>query len=178
MVLALVVSPVFAVTALAQNQTFQDVVKKVEARVDSASAKRGETVKWSLTVEIADGWHTYPTKQNDPKADSYVNKIKFANQGGAIFVGELKEPATVERKEDEANISIVEGSGTWQRAIVISPDAKPGKIKIQVPIKILACADRCLPPQTVTTEVELTISDDPAVPVDPKYRKEVNAAKK
>src|SRR5262249_7504659 len=137
-----------------------------------------ETVKWTVTVEIADGWHTYPTVQPDPRSDSYVNKLKFSEQSGAVFAGPLKEPSAIVKLEDGAKVSMIEGIGTWERAIVIRPDAKPGKITIKVPMRILACADRCLPPQTVTTEVELTINNDPAIPVDPKYQKDLEPKKK
>jgi DsbC/DsbD-like thiol-disulfide interchange protein len=177
-ILALAVSPFLAVTAAGQNQTFQDVVKKVEARVSSAVVKRGATVKWTMTVEIADGWHTYPTRQVAPQADAYVNKLKFAEQSGVVFVGSLKEPVTIDKNEDGVMVSMVEGVGTWERTIVIRPDAKPGKFKIKVPATILACADRCLPPHTVATEVELTITDDPPVPVDPKYQKDLESQRK
>jgi DsbC/DsbD-like thiol-disulfide interchange protein len=168
----------FAAPAFAQNQSFNDVVKKVSAKIEPATARRGEAVTWTLTVEVIDGWHTYPTQQPDPKADSYTNRIKFPRQNGLVFVGELTEPATVEKAEEGYKVAMVEGSGTWTRKLVISPDAKPGKVTVKVPVTILACADRCLPPQTVTTEVTLTISDAAPVEVDPKYKKELAAPRK
>src|SRR5690242_14442226 len=86
-----------ASAALAQNQSFNDVVKKVSAKIEPATAKRGEAVTWTFTIELADGWHTYPTQQADPKADSYTNRIKFPREHGLVFVGELEEPLTVEK---------------------------------------------------------------------------------
>jgi DsbC/DsbD-like thiol-disulfide interchange protein len=176
--LILPVALLAASSSFAQKQGFEDVVKKVSAKVDSSEVKRGAAVTWTLTVEIADGWHTYPTKQADPQADSYTNRIKFPREDGVIFVGELTEPTTIEKTEDGTKVAMIEGKATWKRTIVISPDAKPGKVKVKVPITILACSDRCLPPQKVVAEVELTISDAPAVPVDPKYEKELAAPKK
>jgi DsbC/DsbD-like thiol-disulfide interchange protein len=173
-----VVAALAAAPAAAQNQGFNDVVKKVSAKVEPASAKRGEAVAWMLTVELADGWHTYPTTQADPKAESYTNRIKFPKENGLVFVGELEEPKTVEKTEDGSKVAMIEGAGTWKRTLVISPEAKPGKVTVKVPITILACADRCLPPQKVYAEVELTISDAPAVPVDPKYKNELTAPSK
>lgn len=168
----------FGTCTSAQNPTFNDVVKKVEAKFNKATVTRGQAIKWTLTIDLADGWHTYPTVQADPKADSYVNKIKFPATGDAVFVGKLVEPKGIEKVEDDAKIVMVEGIGTWERTVVIRPDAKPGKIKIAVPVKILACADRCLPPQTVNAEAVIEISDGPAVPVDPKYAAELAAPKK
>src|SRR5438128_7492513 len=120
--LLLITSPVDA-----QNQGFSDVVKKVEARVEPAAAKRGEAVKWTLTVELADGWHTYPSKQADPRADSYLNRFKFPRENGLVFVGELVEPKTHEKIEDGIKVAMVEGKATWQRTLLIRPDARPGK---------------------------------------------------
>jgi DsbC/DsbD-like thiol-disulfide interchange protein len=164
----------FAVSfASAQNQSFDDVVKKVEAKLEPAAARRGQAVAWKLTIELIDGWHTYPTRQADPDADSYVNKIKFPAGLDAVFVGYLKEPKGTTRNESGVKINMIEGSGTWERTLLIRPDAKPGKLKIKVPVRIMACADRCLPPQTVNVEAEITISDAPAVAVDPKYQKDL-----
>ena len=95
----------------ASAQDFKTVVKKVTAKFESASAKRGEAVTWTLTVEILDGWHTYPTKQADPNADSFTNRIKFPRENGIVFVGELDEPATVEKTEDGIKVAMVEGTG-------------------------------------------------------------------
>jgi hypothetical protein len=160
-------------SAQAQNQSFNDVVKKVEAKFEPATAKRGQAVTWKLTIELIDGWHTYPTRQADPDADSYVNKFKFPAGLAAAFVGDLKEPKGATRNEAGVKINMIDGSGTWERTAVIRPDAQPGKLKIKVPVRIMACADRCLPPQTVNVEAEITISDAPAVAVDPKYQKEL-----
>jgi len=178
-ILALAVAPFLPTTALAQNGSFQDAVKNVQARVEPAVVKRGATVNWTLTVDITEGWHTYPTRQEDSRASSYVNRLKFAEQSGAVFVGDLKEPSGVQKDEDGSRVTMVEGTGTWERKIVIRPDAKPGKIRVKVPITILVCSDHgCLPPKTITTEVELTISDEPAVAVDPKYQKELQSPAK
>jgi hypothetical protein len=160
-------------SAIAQNQSFDDVVKKVEAKFEPATAKRGQAITWKLTIELADGWHTYPTKQADPDADSFVNKFKFPTGLATAFVADLKEPKGITRNEAGTKITMIDGVGTWQRTVVIRPDAKPGKLKVKVPVKILACSDRCLPPQTVNTEAEITISDAPAVAVDPKYQKDL-----
>ena len=169
----------FTLTApLHAQRGFDDVVKKVEAKIEPATAKRGEAVKWTLAVTLADGWHTYPTKQVDPKHESFVNKMKFSNTPAAIFVGELKEPDAKYVDEDGAELAQLEGMPVWERTVVIRPDAKPGKTKLTVPVTIQVCdAMACLPPKKILVEVELTVSDAAAAPVDPKYQKEVAAAK-
>lgn len=167
-----------AAPAFGQNLGFKDVVKKVEPHVNRGKVKRGQTIEWALSVEILEGWHTYPTKQPDPMADAYQNKIKFPTDADVVFVGPLEEPETVEKNEDGTKIAMVEKTGVWKRKLVVRPDAKPGKIKVPVKVTMLVCADRCLAPQTITTEIELTVTDDPPVAVEAKYRAEVDAAKK
>jgi hypothetical protein len=163
----------------AQRVTFDDVAKRIEAKVEPATAKRGETVKWKLTIELAEGWHTYPTKQLDPKHDSYVNKIRFANTAAVVFVDDVKEPDLKVRIEEDAKLGEVEGIGVWERPLVVRPNAKPGKVKISVPVTVQVCDKTgCLPPKKLNVDVELTISDAPAVAVEQKYLKEVEAAQK
>jgi hypothetical protein len=179
LVLPLTAALLLAGPAFAQRVTFDDVVKKIEAKVEPVKAKRGETVQWTLSLELTDGWHTYPTKQPDPKHSSFVNKMKFENSAAAVFVGELKEPDAMLRIEDGAKLAEIEGFPVWERAVVVRPDATPGKVKLAVPVSIQVCdKTACLPPKKVTVEVELTISDAPPVAVDAKYQKEVEAAGK
>ena len=72
---------------------YDDVVSRIEARFEPATARRGETVTWILTVEVIPGWHTYPTKQTDPKAESQTSKIKGPLGTEVIPVGPIIEPA-------------------------------------------------------------------------------------
>src|SRR4051812_35701632 len=92
---ALLMSLLAGPVAAQGRGNFDDVVKRDEATVTPVTAKRGETVTWRLTVEIeALGWHTYPTKQPEANAKSYVNKITPKAGGPLAFVeGTLVEPA-------------------------------------------------------------------------------------
>jgi thiol:disulfide interchange protein len=177
MLLAAFVAAVTAGGAFAQPgrsaRSFDKVVKKVEATFEPATAKRGETITWKLTVEVADGWHTYPTKQTDPAAQTNVNKITPPTVGSAVFVpNTLVEPAGAKTKAeaDVKELRYYEGTVTWEMKAVVNPGAAPGEMVVEVPVKILACDDKgCLPPQSVKTKAKLTIANGPAVPVDPKY---------
>src|SRR4051812_6349877 len=68
------------------DRGFDKVVKRVEATFEPATAKRGETVTWRVTVELAPNWHTYPTTQTDPAAKSIVNKFTPPTGGPVAFV--------------------------------------------------------------------------------------------
>jgi len=153
--------------------SFEEVVRKVEASVEPVAARRGETVTWRLKVELIDGWHTYPAKQSDPNASNQVTKFTFPDPGDVVFVGLLQEPPDPKSKPepelDIKKLTYYEGTVTWERKFVVSPNAPSGPLMIKVPVKIFACKESCLPPRTIKTEVKLIVTADPPVPVDPKY---------
>src|SRR4051794_32116006 len=104
MLLAAVVVAVTGGGAPAQlgkaSRSFDKVVKKVDATFEPAAAKRGETVTWKVTVEIEKGWHTYPTRQTDPNAQTIVNKI-VPKIGPVVFApATLVEPSDVKTKAE------------------------------------------------------------------------------
>ena len=55
------------------RRNFEMAVPKIETAMSPSTARRGQTASWQLTVELAPGWHTYPTHQSDPKAEDYVS---------------------------------------------------------------------------------------------------------
>lgn len=148
---------------------FDDVVKRMEARFEPATARRGETVTWTLTVELIPGWHTYPVHQPDPKADSQVTKIKFPKTGDLTAIGPLTEPPDPHKKAEPAlgikEILSYEGTVVWKQTMQLGVDAKPGTKTINIPVTLFACKESCLPPERKDIAATLTISDEPAVPI-------------
>jgi len=62
---------------------------------------------------------------------------------------------------------------------VVPPSAKAGETTAKVKIKLLVCdANNCFPPKTVELEAALKVLDAPAVPVESKYKDEVEKAGK
>jgi thiol:disulfide interchange protein DsbD len=154
---------------------FDAVVSKLEARFEPATARRGETVTWKMTIDIAPGWHTYPTQQPEAAASSYVNKITAPKSGDVVFVGSVVEPPNPVKKpvkeEGIKELHYYEGSAVWEYKAVVSPNATPGEKTITVPVTVLVCDDSgCLPPKKRSLSAKLTVSDAPPVPVDPKYQ--------
>jgi DsbC/DsbD-like thiol-disulfide interchange protein len=167
--------------ASAQNERTSDrVFRKVEASVEPAEVRRGQAVTWKLTVELAPGWHTYPTRQPDQEAEPFTSELQFKKAAGGLFVGELKEPTPMIKAEPALNIKALhymEGKMTWERTLVIPPDAKPGELKVTVPVRLQACDERgCLPPKTITATATVRVSDAPPVAVDPRYQNELNGS--
>src|SRR5262245_50743419 len=78
--------------AVTAQKAFEKAVKKVEGSFSPAEAKPGQTVTFSITVELNDGFYTYPTVQTDKMAVSMVNEIKFPDPGTVIFVGKVEDP--------------------------------------------------------------------------------------
>src|SRR5436190_2958978 len=79
---------------------YEKAVKKVEGKFAPAEAKPGQTVTFTLTVELNEGYHTYPTAQPDKLAAGMVNVLKFPAPGAVIFVGSTEDPKDFVTKEE------------------------------------------------------------------------------
>src|SRR5689334_17169692 len=84
-----------------KNKAFLKAVPTASVAIEPAQAKRGQTVSWTLTLNLAPGWYTYPTRQTASEASSSVTTFSFPPPGDVVFVGELKEP--------EPHVKAVEG---------------------------------------------------------------------
>jgi hypothetical protein len=181
--LALLCLPLFALpVAFAADKGFDKAVSRVTATFEPAEAKPGQTVTLKLTVELTDGYHTYPLVQTDKKAAAMVNKLTFPAAGTVVFVGEASDPANAELKAEpllgiEA-MKICTGVVVYERKAVVSPSAKAGKVTVKLPKFVVSVCDKdnCFPPKTLMPEAELKVLDGPAVAVDAKYAAEVKAA--
>jgi hypothetical protein len=168
-------------TARAQKW-YEKAVKKVEGRFTPAEAKPGQTVTFTLTVELNDGYHTYPTAQPDKLAGGNVNVIEFPKAGAVVFVGQTEDPKEFHTK-DEADLGIKElryntGTVVYTRKAVVSPKAAAGAAKVKLAAFSLSVCDKtnCFPPKAVPVEAALKVLDGPAVAVDKAYADEVTKA--
>jgi hypothetical protein len=169
-----------AVVVPASAQTAKDAVKKIEAVFEPAEAKPGQTVTLKITVELADGYYTYPTVQSAPEGRYSTNAVVFPAGGPIVFVDKTVDPAGPKTKRiEDYDLLTYPGGGTWTRKAVVSPSAKAGPASAKVKFKLLVCEeDRCFPPKTHELEAILKVLDGPAVDVDPKYKAEVEKAEK
>jgi len=158
----------------------KDAIQKVEAAFEPAEAKPGQTVTLKLTVKLADGYHTYPITQPAPEAKYSTNSITFPKDGPVVFVGETVDPVDPKAKKvDDYDLLVYPGGGTWIRKAVVPPSAKPGDTTAKVKIKLLVCDENnCFPPKTVELDAAIKVLDAPAVPVEAKYKDEVEKAGK
>ncbi|MBN9118624.1 MAG: hypothetical protein J0I06_05630 [Planctomycetes bacterium] len=168
--------------AASAQKWYEKAVKKVEGKFTPAEAKPGQTVTFTLTVELNDGYHTYPTAQPDKQAAGMVNVIKFPHPGTVIFVGATEDPKDFVTKE-EPDIGIKElrvnvGKAVYTHKAVVSPKATAGETKVKLAAFELSVCDKmnCFPAKTVPVEAALKVLDGPAVPVEKAYADEVTKA--
>lgn len=168
-------------TARAQKW-YEKAVKKVEGKFTPGAAKPGETVTFTLTVELNDGYHTYPTVQPDKQAAGNTNVIKFPAPGAVVFVGDTIDPKGFLTKE-EPDLGIKElrynvGVVTYTRKAVVSPKAAPGVAAVKLANFSLSVCDKtnCFPAKAVPVEAALKVLDAPAVEVEKAFAEEVKKA--
>ena len=178
---AFALAVLFAAPARAQKW-YERAVKKVEAKFTPAEAKPGQTVTFTLTVELNDGYHTYPTMQTDKQAAAMVNEITFPSPDAVIFVGKTEDPKNAKTKaEPDLGIlamSYCPGTVTYTRKAVVSPKASAGPATIKLTtFRLNVCdKDNCFPPKKVPVEATLKVLDGPAVEVEKAYAEEVKKA--
>jgi hypothetical protein len=183
--LVLVASFAFVVAVLpsaSAQKWYEKAVKQVEGKFTPAEAKPGQTVTFTLTVELNDGFHTYPTVQFDKQAAGMVNEIKFPTDGPLIFVGKTEDPKDAKTKA-EPELGILEmryctGAVVYTRKAVVSPKASAGPATVKLAKFNLSVCDKdnCFPPKNVPVEAALKVQDGPPVEVEKAYADEVKKA--
>lgn len=165
-----------------QKGWYDRAVKSVGATFEPAEAKPGQTVTFKLTVDLNDGYHTYPTVQPDKAAADMVNVIQFPGPGAVVFVGAVTDPAKFETKA-EPDLGIKElrengGTVVYTRKAVVTPSATSGPVTVKLTaFKLMVCdKSNCFPPKTIPIEAALKVLPGPAVPVEAAYADEVTKA--
>ncbi|HEY1187460.1 MAG TPA: hypothetical protein VGE74_07365 [Gemmata sp.] len=161
---------------------YEKAVKKVEGKFTPAEAKPGQTVTFTLTVELNDGYHTYPLSQPDPKADGMVNVIKFPGAEKLIFVGKAEDPKALPTKDEPAlgikALRYCPGTVTYTRKAVVSPRSAAGATVVKLTAFSLNVCDKnnCFPSKNVPVEAPFKVLDGPAVQVEQVFAEEVAKA--
>lgn len=162
-------------SAYAQGISFAKAVKSIDGRIEPADAKPGQTVKFILSVKLNSPYYTYPTSQPDPKEKLSQNIIKLPESGDLIFVEPIVDPKGAKTKPGPAGtLSYYPDGADWVFTAVVSPNAKPGEIKVSLKeFKVLICnydTEQCLPPKTVPIEAKFNVQTGSAVEVESKYK--------
>lgn len=168
--------------ALAQPPAADPAVKSVAVAFDPPAAKPGQTVTLSLTVTLAPGYHTYPTRQPEKAAASFVTKFKFPDAGPVVFVGDVTDPAkftaTAEPELGVKELRTVSGTVVFARKLVVNPSQPAGPLTVTLPeVRLTVCTgSECLPPRVLKPAGKLTVLPGPAVAVEAKYAEAVKKA--
>ena len=176
LVILLAATPTFA-----QDDWFKKSVKSVEASFDPATAAPGQTVKFRLTIELNDGYHTYPTVQPDKNAAFQINTFDFPTPGGVIFVGPVKDPAKPDIKAEPMlgikELRTYKGIVTYEKTAVVSPKAAAGELKVELKSFSLNVCDKdsCYGPKKLTPTAKVTVKGAP-VEVEKAWAAEVEKA--
>jgi hypothetical protein len=180
-IVAAIAAPATPLTG--QKKSFDSGVKTIEGSFSPTEAKPGQTVTLSITIELNEGYHTYPTVQKDKGAEPFVNSFKFPNPDKVIFVGTVHDPADVKtkfEKDFKCDLQYCEGKVVYTHKAVVSPKAAAGAVTVKLPsFNINICDDmNCFPPPKKAPIIEATLKvlDSPAVPVEKEFAEEVKKA--
>lgn len=187
-VLALLILPAAVLAAAlpgrpaAAQGWYEKAVKGVSAKFEPAEARPGQTVTFTITLELNPGYYTYPTNQPDKEAAVYTNIMKFPDPGAVVFVGSVTDPKDFHTKAEPdlgiKELRTVQGKMTFTRKAVVSPAASAGATTVKLPaFKLNVCdATNCYPAKDVAVEAALTVLGGPAVEVEKAYADEVKKA--
>lgn len=132
-----------------EQKWYEMAVKKVEARFTPAEARPGETVTFTLTVELHPGYHTYPLVQPDKEAAAMVNTIKLPDAGAIAFVGDTLDPKEFKTKAEPLlgikELRYCTGTVVYSRKAIVSPEAAAGATTVKLKaFNLLVCdEDHC-----------------------------------
>jgi thiol:disulfide interchange protein DsbD len=167
-----------------KNKKFKEVVPSASVTIEPSKAKRGQTVRWTLTLNVAPKWYTYPTRQSASEAASSVTTFSFPPPGDIVFVGQLQEPPPHTKSVEglsganPTDVQILDGQVVFKRPVVVNPKAEPGEKQIKVTVEVIVCNEKgvCLLPTKLDFVAPLTVTDDPPLTVEAQYKKDVPEA--
>jgi thiol:disulfide interchange protein DsbD len=145
----------------------------VSAALEPAKARRGQEIKLKVTLDITEGFHSYPTKQSDPKAEDYVTTIAVESPDVSL-VGRFRDPPPTKIKAEPAlkirSLAYYEGTIVIEGTLRVKPDAVPGKKEVKVSTSGQVCDENGCVPFGDTAKLALEVTDDPPVAVSAENR--------
>ena len=114
-----------------------------------------------MTADLGDGWHLYSVTQAPPPIATRITVP--AGQPFAL-AGSVEGPTPRVAFDQSFGIDteFYEDSATFVVPVKVAADAPGGKRKLRIDTYFQLCNDQlCLPPKTVSVEVELTIAGAP-----------------
>ena len=116
-------------------------------RETTVTAARGQTFKVTLDGKIADGWHTYSTKEygaNGPAV--FPTTVAPSPETLVKLSGAITYPKPELLKQDGFDVEVFEHTVTFTVPLQVSRTAQPGEHKVALTIDAQACSDTaCVP---------------------------------
>lgn len=129
----------------------------ISASADVASAKAGQTVTLSITIDIPEGLHTQSHIPSDP---NYIAlNILPAKTPGLEFGKPEYPPGKDETYPGLGTLNVYTGQVVVRVPVKILADAPAGAIKVAGNVRYQACNDSvCFPPKRAPFAVDLTVA--------------------
>ncbi|HET6573993.1 MAG TPA: cytochrome c biogenesis protein CcdA, partial [Fimbriiglobus sp.] len=160
-------------------RSFDDIADS-GVTVEPAKARPGQTVTVKLTVAPKPGAWTYPV--NPPGDQLSRNDFTLPKSGDLIFVGAVTDPPGWKAKpsilDPLQQDQYYPHEVTWELSAVVSPKAASGKKTVALKgVSLLACIEggKCFNSR-IPPSASFEVLAGEAVPVDAKYRAEVEQA--
>jgi thiol:disulfide interchange protein DsbD len=148
--------------------------------VTPKEAKRGETVRLSITGMPRPGFHTYPLTQranNSFQDEIGLSKIIFDNSPGLQPLWPVTESDPSLKQEEVVGYLLEhENPFTWSQDILILPGAAPGPKTVKFRIHLQVCDKTCVW-EDHDFERVIQVSSAPPVPLTPELKSRMEAKK-
>jgi thiol:disulfide interchange protein DsbD len=197
---ALLLAGVLTSTAPAAAQTDDDFFKEANlastdkkpsatddlitfaVKVEPAEARRGQTVRLTISGTPKSGHWAYPLTVRAAGQDAafLLRDLIFSDAPGIKPLWPITEsdPQAVFEPAEKTDFLKHKQPFTWSRDLLILPDAKPGKHAITIKTKGLQiCNERKCTIGEQEVDTVVTVSDAPAVPLTPELEKRLKDPK-
>ena len=148
-------------TAGVSSASAQADAIKWSAATKATTVKPGASFEVQVTADLGDGWHLYSITQAPPPIATRITVP--AGQPFAL-AGSVEGPTPRVAFDQSFGIDteFYEDSAIFVVPVKAAADAPGGKRKLRIDTYFQLCNDQlCLPPKTVSVEVELTIAGAP-----------------
>lgn len=139
----------------------QEERMEVTGSLSTKEAAPGEVFTLKLKLDVKEGFHTYPTKQNDPKAAGFTTLIRVKGGEQALIErkGDIKEPEAKEKVDVALGATI----GTYDHPVemeiplAIKPKTPAGTAKFTISFVSQVCDDQGCVPYSKSMEFEIKV---------------------
>ncbi|MBI1917007.1 MAG: thioredoxin family protein [Planctomycetes bacterium] len=137
-----------------------------DVKVEPSSARRGDVIRLVITGRPREGFHTYPlTMRSSQQNVAQLSKLNIPGNKSFQPLGPVHESDAEFVREETGEVLLEHKKPfTWTQAILISPDASPGKADLAFSVKVQVCDDHGCTWGTHSFTVPVTIKTDPPVP--------------